>query len=338
MIFWTAVIVFGAIVFGVYSLVNTFIPDSSIIESSDTKFLLVEEQRRQLTEYSSSRINCKSNLSHLFSGQTGPSFVLNPLTPIRELDSIEVLGSLKDTIVIESRLEGIDTQYYYNYQSDVGNSPFVILLHDFNEIPSTYIDNSLGISSLFFDLGYSLTAPYIYSDPNWINSTNYQLSLAGESLDWIIISKVQSLMDFLDYQYNENLPGNYIVYGKGWGSIIARGTGSVDSRVSLVISEEFPTDPIRDYIQSEFKDLLSNKFIGLTGSRCTSGSLQSFLDLIPTPHILINSERFNSNGKALSVAVNKEYSKVTDTRFLLLESSEDLLDGLSLVYPQDILE
>ena len=338
MIFWVGVIVLGVGVFGIWSLVSSFVPDSGIEESSDTKFLLVEEQRRQLTEYSSSRIDCKSNLSHLFSGQAGPSFTLNPLSPFRELDSIEVLGSLKDTIVIESRVSSLDTQYYYNYQSEIGTSPFIILLHDFNEVPSSYIDKSLDISILFSDLGYNLVAPYIYSDPSWINTTNYQLSLSGESLDWIVISKVQSVMDFLDYQYNDNLPGTYIVYGKGWGSIIARGTGSVDSRVSLVISEEFPTDPIRDYVKSGFEDLLSNKFIGLTGSRCTSGSLQTFLDLIPTPHILINSERFNTNGKALSLAVNKEYEKVTDTRFLLLESYEDLVNGLSLVESQASLE
>ncbi len=338
MIFWTAIIVIAAAVFGVFSLIGSFSPESETIETSYNKYLLVEEQRDQVIEYASSRLDCKSNLSHLFSGVAGQRYDLNPLSPNRELEAIEILGSLQDTVVVESRLQGLNSQYYYNFQDNVENSPFIILLHDFNEYPSTYIENSLSISKTFFDINYNLVAPYIYSDPSWINNMDYQLSLSGASLDWVLISKVQSVMDFLDYQYNENKPGTYIVYGKGWGSIIARGTGSVDSRVSLVISEEFPTDPVRDYINTEFSDLESSKFIGLEGSKCSAGSLQSFLDLVPTPHILIDSERFSENGKALSIAVNREYEKVGSTRFVFLETDETLLRDMDKLLVADLEE
>ncbi len=317
------------LIIGIWTIVDSVIPDSvSKIESSQNKLLLVDEQREQVTDYSLSKVTCKSSLSHLFGGDRGPSYESNPLIPDRVAKDLSILGSLNDTVVIDSRLKGLDVQYYFRYQENFEESRFVILLHDLDETPSTYLGGDSTVAEDFFESGYNLVAPFIYSDSEWIQSTNYQLSLSGKSLDWVIISKVQSVMDFLDYQYNDDIRGSYTIYGKGWGSIIGRGTASVDDRIKLVISEDFSGDPIRDFVNSKISGFVPSVFLGLDKGECNSGSLQSFIDLVPTPHILVNSIGLSEYVDELSIVVNKEYEKFGDTRLLLLDKAESLMDEI----------
>lgn len=330
MFFWTATLLGIGAFLGIWFLSDSLIPESSIsIQSSKNRLLLGQEQREAVTTYALDSIECKSNLSNLFSGDKGPSYKINPIVPTRDSSEIKVLGSLEDTIVIESRLKGLDTQFYFRYQKeDVVTHPFIIFLHDINETPSTYLSGDSTMVEEFYASGYNLVAPYIYSDSNWISEINYQLSLSNQSLDWIVISKVQSLMDFLDYQYNSGFSNSYIIYGKGWGSIIGRGTASVDSRVKAVISEGFSSDPIREFLSGTFDNLIPYD-LGLKGSECTSGSLQSFVDVIPIPHLLVKTSRFKEYADELALVINKEYEKVGKSGLFIVDSGDSLVNKVS---------
>jgi len=288
-----------------------------------------QAQSEEALEYLDTNIRCGSTLP-LVSGGVSKGLSIKEF-PRRTFttDSVEVIRDLGDSYAelrIESRIDGEFTHFWTRTGStglpgNEGTIPFIIYLSRFSpsQIP---IEEKLLLSRPEFNIA----APYIYTDLDWITSISSSYTFADISFEAYVIAKVQAVVDYITDAYNDP---PIIIYGEEWGSVLGREVALLDDRVDLVISTKFPGDPGRlmettGLIEGfEGDEFLGTLYTGIETS-CFPGSIGSFINLTPRPHIYVGSNTphtFYSVGQEEFSRLVKEHYREADyeKRFRYIE-------------------
>ena len=98
--------------------------------------------------------------------------------------------------------------------------------------PSGYLNN-LGVRLV--ERGYTVLAPFIFSDSKWVSQAQRYLRYNGQSLERLVLAKTMACIDVLsslDAVDNRRIG----VYGISWGAGFARYTQALDERVQIGVS------------------------------------------------------------------------------------------------------
>ena len=278
-------------------------------------------QKEEIKEYIRDNLECTGNLPYVLEGMEF-SVVRKEYSASEDK---RVITGEDGSFFVSSRVPGQTVQFFL----DGGDSslPIVILVPGLDKGFSSLLEVG-SVGERFKTAGYTVIRLRLLSDREWVNRVNTYLQYTGSDLESIQVAEVQTVLDFLELQYTSSF---IVIYGEGWGSVLARDVGVLDDRVDLVISEGYFGDPVR-YFHDNAVELIdspnwSSIYLG-SSEFCSSGTLESFGRLVPKPHVFVVEKGKASDylvGSLVSV-IKSKYRKIgEEEKFIYLESREEVL-------------
>ncbi len=326
MTFWIGLfVVFGVLVGLFITVQDSFFEKEE--ESSIGRYENLSEveirKREEILEYVSENLNCKSNFSFV---RDGANFGVVKKEYLPSLDTGVVHGE-GNIYFISSRVPG-QTVEFHLLEGEIGK-PVLVFVPGINEGIEVFEERL----EAFNFLGYTIISLKLILDGRWLEKVDFYLQYTDSDLLSIQTAKVLSILDFIDREYPLS---SIILHGRGWGSVLVRNAGVLDSRVDLVISEEVIGDPQR-YFGDNIKLLAedeewSSVYLG-SSDFCSSGTLEAFSRLDNVSHIIVIDLESPSAYITLPLIdlIKSRYDKIEDkvSEIIVLSSLDTLVEDIN---------